>query len=335
MTNVSKVYFGFSRAPPGAASRTATGAACRPGAPGAACPPAAVPRGLPGLPVRPAARARGRSERPVSPGPERPGRRRLPLGGGGTVSTGCSSVSWAGRHGPAVPWTGPPRAAPFGTGASPGRTRRSGRLRRSELRRDRTGGRGRVHGHRQLDAAPQLGRERVRDQRPQPGLQLLLDEFVRGGDQCRVLDQSERPGQLEPRPLVGLDLQIRQAIQRARPYVCEVCFTHRSLPSRAPSLYSTGLSTGCARSTPAPPRYLRVPLTTPAIAASLPGNSSRARTVVHSLGGRPVVCWVNGGLPVCRSGERKASCGRTYLPSGHTGWVRWRARRRRPATASV
>ncbi len=73
------------------------------------------------------------------------------------------------------------------------------------------------------------------DQRPQPGLQLLLDELVGRGNQCRVLDQPEWPGQLEPGPLVRLDLHSCQLFQGPGPHLREVCFTHRHSPLAPPT----------------------------------------------------------------------------------------------------
>ena len=65
------------------------------------------------------------------------------------------------------------------------------------------------------------------DQRAQPGFELLLDELIGSGDQCRVLDQPQRPGQLQPGPLVRLDVHGREFVQRPGPYRREVRFTHQ------------------------------------------------------------------------------------------------------------
>src|SRR5215469_18897183 len=54
-----------------------------------------------------------------------------------------------------------------------------------------------------LDAAAKLTGQRVGDQGAQPGLQLLLYELIRRGDQRRVLYQPERPRELQPGPVRG------------------------------------------------------------------------------------------------------------------------------------
>jgi len=84
----------------------------------------------------------------------------------------------------------------------------------------------RVDRHRQLDAAGQLPGQRVGDQRPQPGFQLLLDEVVGRRDQRGVLHQAQRPGQLKPCSLVRLDLHVGKIGQGPGPYICEVVFSH-------------------------------------------------------------------------------------------------------------
>ena len=55
------------------------------------------------------------------------------------------------------------------------------------------GDRARVDGDGDLDRAAEFLRERVDDQRPELGLQVLLHERVGGGDQRRVLHEAERP----------------------------------------------------------------------------------------------------------------------------------------------
>src|SRR5262249_24687833 len=48
----------------------------------------------------------------------------------------------------------------------------------------------------ELDVAPELTGQGIGNQDPQPVLELILGEFVRGGDEGRVLDQAEGPGEL-------------------------------------------------------------------------------------------------------------------------------------------
>jgi len=94
------------------------------------------------------------------------------------------------------------------------RSLQSGRPRGGRLRCEigRRGGhrglRGRVDGDRELDIAAEFLGQGLGNQGAQSGLQLLLDELVRGGDQRGVLDQAERAGELQPGPLVRLDLKI-------------------------------------------------------------------------------------------------------------------------------
>ncbi len=104
------------------------------------------------------------------------------------------------------------------------------------MRRDaEVRGRGRVDRDCELDAPGKLPRERVRDERAQSRLELLLHEFVRGRDEGSVLDQAKRPGQLQPGALVRLDLHAGQVGQRAGPHVREVIVAHRPV-TRAPHM---------------------------------------------------------------------------------------------------
>jgi len=91
-------------------------------------------------------------------------------------------------------------------------------------RRGRSGAelRRRVDGDGQLDVPAELLGQGLGDQRAQPGLQLLLDELVRGGDQRRVLHQPKRAGQFQPGPLMGLNLQVSESVEGSCPNFCQV-----------------------------------------------------------------------------------------------------------------
>ena len=233
MTKVSKVYLGLSRAWVG---RGAPGSG--PGGPGgpkhAAAARPAHRRARPGQP-RPGQPRPGRmpSGPPPCPGPEPGGR---PPRAGRAGPPGIPAPGRAACPGPRarrpssvrqpVPDPGrrasPRRPGPV-TRGRPGDPRPAGSCRSCRRgapawpswpapwhrragiqvgRKAARGDRGGVHRHRQLDAAAQFPGQRVGDQRPQPGLQLFLHELIRRGDERRVLDQPERPGQLEPGPLV-------------------------------------------------------------------------------------------------------------------------------------
>ena len=79
-----------------------------------------------------------------------------------------------------------------------------------------------IDGDRELDVAAELLGKGLGEQGAQAGFQLLLDEFVGGGDQGGVLHQAERAGQLQPGPLVRLDLQVGQSVEGSSPYFCQV-----------------------------------------------------------------------------------------------------------------
>ena len=80
----------------------------------------------------------------------------------------------------------------------------------------------RVDGDGELDVAAELLGQGLGDQRAQPGLQLLLDELVRRGDEGGILHQAERPGEFQPGPLVRLDLQVGQPVEGSCPDFCQV-----------------------------------------------------------------------------------------------------------------
>ena len=135
------------------------------------------------------------------------------------------------------------------------RQRRAQRPRRLVRRGDRA----RVDGDGDLDRTAELLGEGVDDQRPQLGLQVLLDERIGRGDQRRVLDEAERPGQPEPGELAWRQAHLRESVEGARPNVRQIQITHRALPSprHLPELrrvrpvrrnsLSTGSSTRCER----------------------------------------------------------------------------------------
>ena len=188
MTNVSKVYFEFSRVPP---SLGAGG--IPPGTSGTALILAGVLAGVRDPAVVRRVRVRRRGPRAV-----------VGLGG---LRSGQSLQ-------PPLPAAHPGRRG-AGSGV-PGR---------EVLARAGPGHRGlrrRVDGDGQLDVAAELLGQGLGDQRAQPGLQLLLDELVRRGDEGGVLHQAERPGEFQPGPLVRLDLQVGQPVEGSCPYFCQV-----------------------------------------------------------------------------------------------------------------
>ena len=64
--------------------------------------------------------------------------------------------------------------------------------------------------------------------------QQLLDEFVGRGDQRGVLHQPERPGELQPGPLMRLDLQVGQSVEGSCPDFCQVWISHLCAPLASP-----------------------------------------------------------------------------------------------------
>jgi hypothetical protein len=117
------------------------------------------------------------------------------------------------------------------------RVRRGGRL-GGEIA-DRRGRRGaelrrRVDGDGQLDVPAELLGQGLGNQRAQPGLQLLLDELVGGGDQRRVLHQPERAGQLQPGPLMRLNLQVSKPVEGSCPDFRQVGSSHLCAPLASP-----------------------------------------------------------------------------------------------------
>ena len=96
-------------------------------------------------------------------------------------------------------------------------------------------GGGGINRNGELDGPAELPGEGMRDQWAQPGLKLLLHKGVRGGDQGSVFHQAERPGQLEPGELAGLDMQPSEAVQGPGPNFSEVYISHGCdpLPSRS------------------------------------------------------------------------------------------------------
>src|SRR5216683_3354362 len=104
----------------------------------------------------------------------------------------------------------------------PWRTRRVGGFWVRLARRRSLDARGRIDRDGELDVAAEFPGEGVRDQGPEPRLQLLLDELVGRCDQGRVLDEPERSCQLEPGTLMRLDLHVSEPFQRSGPYVREV-----------------------------------------------------------------------------------------------------------------
>src|SRR5260370_555408 len=218
MTNVSKVYFGLSRA---WAGRGSPGGG-RPGRLGGRCgrpecsPPCRV-SWCSGKP--PIGSSWPRASRPVTAGPP-------PRG---------ESYSRSGAAGPAAP-AGPGPARDPGAASGPpagprscpapgggGAPRPGGGLGRGGD--GAAGGRG-VDGHRELDVAAELAGERVGDQGPEPGFELFLDELVGGGDEGGVLDQAEGPGQPQPGALMRLDLEIGEFLKGSRPYLRQVRLAH-------------------------------------------------------------------------------------------------------------
>ena len=148
------------------------------------------------------------------------------------------------------------------------RARRSGR-------RLLRGGRPRVHGDRELDRAAEFARQRVNDERTEPGFQLLLHERIRRGDQNGILDQAERPGELglEPGELAGPDVHLGEPLKGSCPYLRQIQIAHRCAPltspatpdlrscqpltaSRCPQVRPQGVYVRCTAVSPAPWRQL-------------------------------------------------------------------------------
>ena len=107
------------------------------------------------------------------------------------------------------------------------RQRRARRSRRLLGRGDRA----RVDGDGDLDRAAELLRQRVDDQGPELGLQVLLHERVGGSDQRRVLHEAERPGQPEPGELACLESHPGEPVKGPCPHLRQINVTHRWLPS--------------------------------------------------------------------------------------------------------
>ena len=121
---------------------------------------------------------------------------------------------------------------------------RGGRLGREV--RGRHGGRHRglrrgIDGDGELDVAAEFLGQGLGDQGPQPGLELLLDELVRGRDQGGIFHQPERPGEFQPGALMRLDLKIGQPVEGSCPHVCQVRIRHLCAPL-APHAASDGLT---------------------------------------------------------------------------------------------
>src|ERR1700733_3124324 len=91
--------------------------------------------------------------------------------------------------------------------------------------------RARVDGDGDLDRAAELLRQRVDDQGPELGLQVLLHERVRGSDQRRVLHEAERPGQPEPGELARLESHPGEPVKGPCPHLRQINVSHRWLPS--------------------------------------------------------------------------------------------------------
>ena len=199
MTNVSKVYFEFSRVPP---SLGAGGIA--PGPPGSALILAAV------------------LAAPAS-------RRAFPPSCAGCACGAAGRGPWSASAtcGPASPCSPTPCRRGAAAPAFPGRGPGPDRTRHRGLRR-------RVDGDGELDVAAELLGQRLGDQRAQPGLQLFLDELVRRGDEGGVLHQAERPGEFQPGPLVRLDLQVSQPVEGSCPDFCQVRICHLCAPLASP-----------------------------------------------------------------------------------------------------
>ena len=196
MTNVSKVYFEFSRVPP---SLGAGGIA--PGVSGTALVWRVSPAPLPCMP-------------PCIP-PCNPSCIPPSCAGCACGLTGRGPWSASAACPPASPCSPTPCRRGAGGSGAPGPGPGPARTRHRGLRR-------RVDGDGELDVAAELLGQRLGDQGAQPGLQLFLDELVRRGDEGGVLHQAERPGEFQPGPLVRLDLQVGQPVEGSCPYFCQV-----------------------------------------------------------------------------------------------------------------
>ena len=116
-----------------------------------------------------------------------------------------------------------------------GRLHHGERRARRPGRRVLRGRRPRVHRDRELDRATEFPRQRVDDERAQPGFQLLLHEGIRRRDQHGILDQAERPGELglEPGELAGPHVHLGEPLQGSCPHLRQIQIAHRCSPRLA------------------------------------------------------------------------------------------------------
>ena len=103
--------------------------------------------------------------------------------------------------GPPVPAGARQRVGPVVRSNRRRRLRDLGR-RRFDAPRSSPSGR-RLDGDRDPDLPAVGGRQRAGDDRAEPALEDLLGELVGGREQRGVLDQAERPGQVDPGPVLG------------------------------------------------------------------------------------------------------------------------------------
>ena len=95
----------------------------------------------------------------------------------------------------------------------------------------------RIYGYRNLDRPAEFPGEREGDERTEPGLQLFLHEGIRRRDQRRVLNEAERPGELEPGELACLEAHLGEPLKCSCPHfrqihVAQLCAPLVSCPSR-------------------------------------------------------------------------------------------------------
>ena len=276
------------------------------GPPGAG-PPAAGPVGVAG-----AAGAAGRRLRQAAAARTGP-----LLAGTGRLAGPCPGIrpdrSRAGRRirgrpGCPAPAGGWPRAVSEWARAGPVAGHAAGRGRRGW----RADGH-RVNGHRELDVAAELPGQRMGDECAQPGLELLLDELVGRRDQRGVLDQAEWPGQPQPGPLVGFDMQVGELLQRPRPDLRQIGLAHQRGHLAPPHVINSLIHRLCT------PHFISC--------ARSRGRRSwlmiadircwcAAGSVVHSLGRRP-----------CRVGKRPFLPGKLAPFPGCRWFDRWSTER--------
>src|SRR6201996_7455258 len=303
ITNVSNVYLGFSRAPPGRGAAYGAEPPARLDPPGASRSSASRRPGA-SKPEGPGTSSGGRDGAAPSvvgvSEPEPAGS--LPSGGagGGTVSTGWSPVS-AGSPPRPGPIPGLPPLRPSGTAgiaASPAGPNSAGAEPPADAGSTVTAS-WMLRPSSAESACVTSARKRVSSCS-------LTNSF---GVAISAVFSTSPSGRVSLSQARWCGLICRSASpssERAHTSARSV-----SLTARSPRARPTDIPQVCPQVV-----HVALPLRPVTIASRQPGpvhygvtawQFFRADAVVHSLGGRSAVCLVNGGLPVCPSGKRRAS----------------------------